>query len=338
MENSFGVLGRVDRIRPVGLYNTVNRTTWNTVREDRVTQRNLSLWVQNETRWTSWFRTVTGLRGEAYDFTVDADLPENSGKAGDQMLTPKFSMIFGPWRKSEFYLNYGQGFHSNDARGTTIRVDPADGVTLVDRVQPLVRTTGYEAGVRSEPISGWQTTLALWQLESASELLFVGDAGTTEASRPSRRYGVEWNNLYLPTDWLAIDADLAWSQAQFTDGDPVGKYIPGAVETTANVGITVDQLGPWFGALRWRYFGPRPLVEDNSVRSSSSSLTNLRVGYRLSPKTQISLDVFNLFDSDVNDIEYWYDSQLPNETAPVFDRHIHPAEPRTFRLTFAHRF
>ena len=203
---------------------------------------------------------------------------------------------------------------------------------------PLVRTTGYEAGVRSEPLAGWQTTLALWQLQSDSELLFVGDAGTTEASRPSRRYGVEWNNLYLPTSWLAFDADLAWSHAQFTDGDPVGKYIPGAVQTTANVGLTIDQLGPWFGALRWRYFGPRPLVEDNSVRSASSSLTNLRVGYRLSPKTQISLDVFNLFDNDVNDIEYWYDSQLPNETAPVFDRHIHPAEPRTLRLTFAHRF
>ncbi len=338
VENSFGILGRIDRIRPVGLYNTVNRIAWNTVREDRVTQRNLSLWAQNETRWSSWFRTVAGLRGEAYDFTVDANLPDNSGKVSDQMLTPKFSMIFGPWRKSEFYLNYGQGFHSNDARGTTIRVDPADGVTPVDRVQPLVRTTGYEAGVRSEPLAGWQTTLALWQLQSDSELLFVGDAGTTEASRPSRRYGVEWNNLYLPTSWLAFDADLAWSHAQFTDGDPVGKYIPGAVQTTANVGLTIDQLGPWFGALRWRYFGPRPLVEDNTVRSASSSLTNLRVGYRLSPRTQVSIDVFNLFDNDVNDIEYWYDSQLPNETAPVFDRHIHPAEPRTFRLTFAHRF
>ncbi len=338
VENSFGVLGRIDRIRPVGLYNTVSRNVWKTVREDRVTQRNLSLWAQNETRWTPWFRTVAGLRGEAYDFTVDGDIPQNSGKTGDQMLTPKLSMIFGPWRKSEFYLNYGQGFHSNDARGTTIRVDPADGVTRVDPVQPLVRTTGYEAGVRSEPLAGWQTTLALWQLQSDSELLFVGDAGTTEASRPSRRYGVEWSNLYLPASWLAFDADLAWSHAQFTDGDPVGKYIPGAIRTTANVGITIDQIGPWFGTLRWRYFGPRPLVEDNSVRSSSSSVTNLRVGYRLSPKTEISLDVFNLFDNEVNDIEYWYDSQLPNETAPVFDRHIHPAEPRTFRLTFAHRF
>ena len=338
VENSIGAQGRVDQIRPVGLYNTANRETWNTVREDNVTQRNLSLWAQNETRWLPWFRTVAGLRGDAYDFTVDANLNANSGKVSDQMVTPKLAIIFGPWRKSEFYLNYGQGFHSNDARGTTIRVDPADGVTPVDRVQPLVRTTGYEAGIRSEPISGWQTTLALWQLDSASELLFVGDAGTTEPSRPSHRYGVEWTNLYLATDWLAFDADLAWSHARFTSDDPAGDYIPGAVAATANLGITVDQAGPWFGALRYRYFGPRPLIEDNSVRSSSSGVTNLRVGYRFDKRSQLALEVFNLFDQQVNDIEYWYDSQLPNESAPVFDRHIHPAEPRTFRLTFSHRF
>jgi outer membrane receptor protein involved in Fe transport len=336
--NSFGLDGRADHINPVGLYNTQRRSTCNTVREDVVTQRSLSLWAQNETRWNEWFRSQVGVRGDAYDFTVDASLPVNSGKVSDQMVTPKLALIFGPWQRTEFYLNYGQGFHSNDARGTTIRVDPTDGTTPIDPVSPLVRTTGYEAGLRSEPLPGWQTTLSLWQLNMASELLFVGDAGTTEPSRPSRRYGVEWNNFYAANAWLAFDADFAWSHARFSESAPEGDYIPGAVVTTANVGITVDQLGHWFGALRWRYFGPRPLVEDNAVRSSSSSVTNLRVGYRLGPKTQLSLDVFNLFDKDVNDIEYWYDSQLPNETAPVFDRHIHPAEPRTFRLTFAHRF
>ncbi len=336
--NSFGVTGRIDHINPVGLYNTQRRVTWNTVREDVVTQRNLSLWAQNETRWNDWFRSQAGVRGDAYDFTVDTSLAANSGKASDQMVTPKLALIFGPWQRTEFYLNYGQGFHSNDARGTTIRVDPTDGTTPVAPVSPLVRTTGYEAGLRSEPLPGWQTTLALWQLNMDSELLFVGDAGTTEPSRPSRRYGVEWTNYYVANSWLAFDADLAWSHARFSESAPEGDYIPGAVVTTANVGVTVDSLGPWFGALRFRYFGPRPLVEDNSIRSQSSSLTNLRLGYRIDSRTQLALDVFNLFDRQVNDIEYWYDSQLRNEISPVFDRHIHPAEPRTVRLTFSHRF
>ena len=336
--NTFGLQGRVDRLDPVGLYASRQRNAVSTVREDRVTQRSLGLWLQNETRWASWFRSIQGLRGDAYDFTVDANLSANSGQASDQMLTPKLSLIFGPWQKTELYLNYGHGFHSNDARGATITLNPADGVTRVDKVKPLVRTKGSELGLRSEIVAGWQSTVALWQLDAASELLFVGDAGTTEASRPSRRYGVEWTNLYVPADWLAFDADLAWAHARFRDSDPAGSHIPGAVSATANLGITIDHLGPWFGALRLRYFGPRPLIEDNSVRASGSALTNLRLGYKFDRSTQLALDVYNLFDRQVNDIEYWYDSQLPGETAPVADRHLHPAEPRTLRVSLSHRF
>jgi outer membrane receptor protein involved in Fe transport len=339
VENSIGLQGRLDDLNPVGLYATSARQTIGTIREDKVTQRSLGLWAQNETRWTEWFRSVQGLRADTYDFTVDSNLSANSGRASDQMVTPKLSLIFGPWRKTELYLNYGHGFHSNDARGTTIRVDPADGVTPVQAVKPLVRTKGYEVGIRSEIITGWQSTLSLWQLDAASELLFVGDAGTTEPSRPSRRYGVEWSNLYVLSDWLALDADLAWSHARFRDHDAlVGDYIPGAVTTTANIGLTLDHLGPWFGALRLRYFGPRPLIEDNSVHSQSSALTNLRLGYRFSPQTQLALDVYNLFDRKANDIEYWYESRLAGESVPQFDRHIHPSEGRTLRLALSYRF
>lgn len=336
--NSFGLQSRIDKIHPVGLYNTVARSTYNTVREDNVTQRSIGFWAQNETRWVSWFRSVQGLRADAYDFTVDSNIAANSGKANDQMVTPKLSLIFGPWQKTELYLNYGHGFHSNDARGTTITVDPSNPGTSVDKVNPLVRTKGYEAGVRTELVPGWQSTVSLWQLDAASELLFVGDAGTTEPSRPSRRYGLEWTNFYTPTDWLAFDADLSWSHARFKDSAPEGDYIPGAVTTTANLGVTVDHVGPWFGAVRLRYFGPRPLLEDNSVKSQASTITNMRLGYRIDPRTNIALDVYNLFDRKLNDIEYWYDSQLANETSPVFDRHVHPTEPRTFRVTLSHRF
>ena len=337
VSNAFGVQGRIDRLRPVGLYNTSARNAWNTVREDNVTQRSLALWAQNEWRWNSWLRTIIGARGDTYDFTVDSNSSANSGKANDQMVTPKLALIFGPWQKTELYLNYGHGFHSNDARGTTITQEPGTG-NAVDKVKPLVRTKGYEIGLRSEIVPGWQATVALWQLDAASELLFVGDAGTTEASRPSRRYGLEWTNLYVATDWLAFDADLAWSRARFGDADPSGRFIPGAVTLAANLGITVDHIGPWYGALRFRYFGPRPLTEDESVRSAGSALTNMRVGYRLERRTQVAIDVYNLFDRQSNDIEYWYQSQLPGEVGALADRHLHPTEPRTFRLSISHQF
>ena len=336
--HTIGLQGRVDHLSPVGLYNSQNRVVWNTVREDRVRQNSLGLWGQTELRFTPWLRSVAGLRGDVYQFRVNSSLAQNSGRASDQMLSPKLALIFGPWARTEVYLNVGQGFHSNDARGTTITVDPASPSTPVQRVDPLVRTRGSEIGLRTQPRPGWQSTLALWQLRADSELLFVGDAGTTEASRPSRRHGLEWSNYWLLSRHWALDADLAWTQARFTDGGSDGPYIPGAAARTANLGLTLDALGPWFGALRLRYIGPRPLIEDGSVRSQTSQLLNLRLGRRLDARTRLTLDVYNLLDRRVNDIEYWYSSQLAGESAPVDDRHLHPAEPRTLRLTLTHRY
>jgi outer membrane receptor protein involved in Fe transport len=336
--HSLGLQGRFDRISPIGLYNSKDRTTVSTVREDQVSLDALALWAQTEVRWTPRLRSIAGLRGDVVGIRVDSSLGANSGTTDDQMLTPKLALIYAAAERTELYFNYGHGFHSNDARGATITVDPANPSTAAEKVRPLVRTRGTEVGLRTEPQPGWQTTLALWQLELDSELLFVGDAGTTEASRPSRRWGLEWSNRYLVKRWLALDADLAWSQARFTDVDSAGPYVPGAAGSTANLGVTVDALGPWSGALRLRYVGTRPLVEDNSVRSGDSVLLNLRVGYRLSARTRLTLDVFNLLDRRNSDIEYWYASQLAAEGASVDDRHLHPAEPRSLRLTLMHRF
>jgi hypothetical protein len=336
--HSWGVQGRADQLSPVALYNSRNRQIWNTVRADRVRQASLGLWAQSELRVTPWLRGIAGLRGDVYQFQVDASLPQNSGRAADQMLSPKLAFILGPWARTEFYFNVGQGFHSNDARGTTITVDPANPSTAVQRVDPLVRMRGSEVGLRTQPRPGWHSTVALWQLRADSELLFVGDAGTTEASRPARRHGLEWGNYWLLSRHWALDADLAWTRARFTDGGTDGPYIPGAAARTVNLGLTLDALGPWFGALRWRAIGPRPLIENGSVRSQASELLNLRVGRRLDTRTRLTFDIYNLLDRRVNDIEYWYSSQLSGEGAPVDDRHLHPAEPRTLRVTLTHRY
>ncbi|PKO83574.1 MAG: TonB-dependent receptor [Betaproteobacteria bacterium HGW-Betaproteobacteria-11] len=340
VENTIGIEGRIDRIRPVGLYATSRRITQSTIREDNVNQRSLALYVQNHTHWLPWLRTLAGVRADFYRFKVNSSNLANSGEVGDRMVNPKLTAIFGPWRTTEFFINFGRGFHSNDGRGTTLTVNPSTGLPA-EPVTPLVRSKGYEFGLRNEPISGWQTTLALWRLDIASELLFVGDAGVTEPSRPSRRHGLEWTNLYVANHQLAFDADLAASQARFRGNDPdgtPGNHIPGAVAFTANLGVMVDHLGPWFGAFRIRHFGPRPLIEDNSVRSVSTTLANLRLGYKFDGRTRLILDVFNLFDRKVSDIDYWYESQLRGETAPVADIHTHPAEPRTARITLAYNF
>ena len=67
-------------------------------------------------------------------------------------------------------------------------------------------------------------------------------------------------------------------------------------------------------------------------------MTNLRLGYKVNDSLQFSLDALNLFDSDDHDVEYFYESQLPGETAPVEDNHYHVFEPRSIRFYAQYNF
>ena len=227
-ETRIGVQGRYDDIA-VGLHNTVQRQLLSTVRADDVKEGSIALYAQNTTHWTDWMRTVAGGRGDWYRAKVVSDNPLNSGNASDFIASPKFSLIFGPFQRTEFFVNAGYGFHSNDVRGVTITVDPATGLPA-DKVPLLVRSKGAEVGVTTKVIPGLESSLALFVLDYASELLFVGDAGTTEASRPSRRVGVEWTNHYKPLPWLGFDLDVADDARPLHRFRSGGRLHPGLAE------------------------------------------------------------------------------------------------------------
>jgi outer membrane receptor protein involved in Fe transport len=273
---------------------------------------------------------------------VASTLAANSGRRAAWLASPKLSLVFGPWARSEFFFNTGLGFHSNDARGITATVAARSGAPVGAAV-PLVRTRGHELGLRGEWLPGLQSSVVLWQLDLASELVFLGDAGETAASGASRRRGVEFNHHYVANRWLALDADIAFSRARFRqaqgEAPNEGRHVPGAVQTVVSLGATVSSHGPWSGQLQLRHFGPRPLVEDNSVRSQGSTLANLRVGYRVDRDTRLALDIFNLFDRRASDIDYFYTSRLPGEPAQgVAGLHSHPAQPRTVRVGITRNF
>ena len=220
----------------------------------------------------------------------------------------------------------------------TIKVDPVTG-DAVDPATPLVRSKGAELGARSEAIPNVQSSVALWYLTIASELAFVGDAGTTEAGRPSRRYGVEWNTRWRPWPWMFVDLDVAWNHARFSESAPEGDYIPGAPEAVVSAGIAVRQYGPWSGALFLRYIGAYPLNESNSVRAAASTVVDGQTGYAFTPRLQLRLDIFNIFNAQTNDITHFYTSRLPGEPPEGRDDvHLHPGEPRSFRVTLSYRF
>ncbi|MGI4720747.1 MAG: TonB-dependent receptor [Janthinobacterium lividum] len=316
-----------------GLYDTRARRRIATTREDHIVETSGALYLENATKWSEALRTVIGVRANRYRFDVDGDRPENAGRAHDSLVTPTLSVAYGPWQHTELYLNYGHGFHSNDARGTVASVDPKT-LDPVDRTPGLVRSRGMELGLRTVAIPKMETTVSLYRLDFDSELTYIGDAGNTEAGDPSRRYGVELSNIYRVNKWVSLNVDAAYARARSRGGNPDGDRIPGAVEGVAQLGLTVDRVGPWSGALRLRYFGPRPLIEDDSVRSHASTTLNGRIAYRLGKDMRLELEGFNLANRRDSAIDYYYESRLANETEAVADIHFHPIEPRTFRLTF----
>jgi hypothetical protein len=331
VENSYGTDVRHDAIGAVGLYRTEARRRRATVREDSVDQTSVGVFVQNETAWMPRLRTLLGLRADLFRFRVASDIAANSGGRHAGSVSPKASLVAGPWAATELYVNAGRGFHSNDARGTTIRIDPVTRAP-VQAVTPLAAVTGAEIGVRTVAIPRAQLTAALWTLRLDSELLFVGDAGTTEAGGPSRRTGLELSAYAALASKLHVDADVALSHARFTDNGPAGPYVPGAARIVASAGMSVEDWGRVSAGVRWRYLGGRPLAEDGRIRSQPTSTVNAQLSYAIAPRLRLHVEVFNLLSAEVSDIDYSYVSRLPGEPFDgVADRHLHPMPPRAVR-------
>lgn len=331
-----GAQARHDQIH-VSLYDSEARTPFATVSNNLVGETEAALYVENTTTWSPWFRSLVGLRGDAIQLDLHSNTyAANSGSVSDNRVSPKMALIFGPWAKTEFFLNAGNGFHSNDARGAVNRYDASTG-DPVTRAPALVGSFGKEIGVRTEIIPGLQSSLALWSLNSASELLYAADSGGTEINGASRRHGVEWNNHMVINPWLLFDADLAWTHARYAhqnENDDVGDRIPNAVSKVGSIGLSAHHLGAWSGDIKLLYIGGYPLSQDGSLHAPSSTVTNLRVQRELSPHVALSLDVLNLFDRRYYDIAYDQDYQVSPTSPLVADGiTVHPGEPREFRLT-----
>jgi len=329
-----------------------------TVRDDHVIEASGGVFIKNQVQWLDKFRTVTGAREDLYYGSGTSTLPANSGTVVQAITSPKGNLIFGPWQNTEYYLSVGQGFHSNDLRGALTTVDALateinlqqgnPTIVTLAKTQLLTKATGYELGVRSEPFSNLKFEAALFVLNLDSEATFSGDEAVTTPGRPSHRKGIELSASYKPFPWLRLDGDFAASRARFADVDPgtndtqpghPGNYIPNAPNVIATANATIEDLGPWFGALRFRYFGRRPLIEDGSVTSRPTTLADLRIGYKINEKARVWLDILNLFNNkSAHQIDYFYPSQLANETAPVYDIHFKPVEPLSARLTLSLTF
>ena len=331
-ETTFGLQLRNDWVDN-GLYNTTARARTATTVQDSFSVGVAGLFAEYRLQWSPTFRTVVGGRVDIQHTDVRALSLANSGQANSSAFSPKLSLIWGPYAKTEYFLQAGYGFHSNDARGTTLT---AGGATPLRGLEPA---RGAEFGIRTLAIKDLQSTLSLWYLHNGSELMLAGDTGQLEPSGASKRYGVEWANYYKPNQWLSFDLDLSASQALYAEADgDGGRAVPESINTVVSAGVTVKDGTGWSGSLRLRYFGPRDLISTGAVRSGSTAIMNAAVGYQFNPRWQATIEILNLLNSNDQDIAYYYESKVSPTAAVSTQVHFHPVEPRQFRLSVTGRF
>jgi outer membrane cobalamin receptor len=327
-EGRIGADTHFDWLDETGLYRTTARVRTSAIASDKVDVMSAGVWSDVTLHWTDRFRTTIGLRADYLDGDVEGLVPANAGSENGIQWSPKFNAAYTLTDALEVYAGYGVGFHSNNIVGVVQTQDPVTG----DPVEPatlFAESRGGEVGLRWEPDSTFNLSAAVFTLDFDSELIYVGDAGVSEPSDPTRRHGMEVAAFWNPYEWLAFDASYAYSHSRFKDAPSGLDRIPNTVEGVAAAGVTWLPGDGWEGSVRVRYLGPGPLIEDNSVRAPSTTLVNAGISKDLG-QFEVGLDILNLLDAKDDDMVYFYESQLAGEAAPVEDIHFHPVHPQTF--------
>ena len=333
----WGIQGRFDRNIETALIGIEQGGQQNDRARHLADISSVGLYQQVEQKWSQSWRSNFSYRLDYLAFEVENQL--NGKKARDSLsfgsMQGGAAYLFNPqW---ETFFSVGQGFHSNDVKGVLASQLENDSESQ-GNASAIARTLGTEWGILYKFQESFNGSLSLWNLDTDSELVFVGDAGTTEPNRSSRRQGVELAAYWRPSTVLGLDAELSWSKARYReDDDGEGKTVEGYVPLVLSSGVVAHINSHLLLSLRYRHFSQRPLTPDGSVESDSANLVNSSI--QLTWQAMVmSLDVYNLLNAKDNDIEYYYASRLTGETTAVDDIHFHPVEPRSFRASLAYRF
>jgi outer membrane receptor protein involved in Fe transport len=269
-----------------------------------------------------WLRFIGGGRLDVFHYDVNDRLGAAlDGSETDWIPSIKGNLVVGPWRGTQLFLNAATGFHSNDARDAIANPD----------AETLPQASGYEAGMRAAPLPGMELSASLWLLNLESELVFVGDAGETEARGRTRRYGTELGARYFLTDWLSVAGDVTVSKAYFT---ATGEAVPRAPKFTARAEASVRLPQGVESTLELRHLGTRWLTENRSWEAQGFTLCDWTTRYRMRrsrfDRVELFLSVENLLDADYREAQFLTETQLAGEAGPVEDLHFAAGNPRTF--------
>lgn len=318
---TIGADGQTDRIDGLGLYHMQFGQRIGTTSLVDATETSLSGYAEASWKPVERISLLAGARIDHFRFRTTARAGAGfTGAVNDTIATPKAGANVQVARGLAIYANYGQGFHSNAIRGV---------IAPTDATPALARATGYEIGTRFErgPLI---LSVDHWWSRASSELVYSGDDGTVSPTGPSRRRGYEITAYLKPVRWLAIDAVYATNHARFVDA-PGGDRIPNALEGAGEFGLATI-LGRFNAAVRVRYLGQHPLIEDNSVRSPATTVVNLRAARRFGP-VEVTAEILNIFGTARADADYYYASRLPGEPIDGIEGvHSRTVEPRMLRI------
>ncbi len=304
-------------------------------------------YIENTTHWTSWLRSIVGLREEYYGASDHSDVNGFSGAAHQFLFQPKGSVVLGPFYKTELYLSAGRGFHSDDIRGVLGTV-PTQGIPGLAGGTPLLASaTGEEIGLRTNIVPRLNVEASVFREDFRSEQRYNADIGQDSAFAPSRREGVEISAQYRPFPFIEFNTDLTFSRARYQGSAAEfaafgldGPWIANAPSFIGSFGVLLDGLGPWYGGLQWRRLGSYPLSDgDQFPQDKGYSEFNLDVGYKINDGLKLQVGIYNLLNEKAYASAYYYTARLPGEPLDgIADYQVHPIEPISARFTVTKSF
>jgi len=334
---TYGPLRLMTTVGLQSRFESIENSLWHVAARERldsrvdagITETALGLFGEVDARLTPAIRFIAGLRGDRVDVEVqdrgedlDTQGSRTSGVAGAELLSPKLIAVVSPLDVLELFAAYGRGFHSNDARGVVLDQNAA---TL------MTPALGYEVGARFSPLDELTIQSSAFLLDLDSELVWSGDAGGTEPSGRTRRYGVELGAQYRLGNWLFADADLSLVHPRFRENAGNGNAVALAPTRTLTAGFGVrpsfGKLTP-FGALRVKSIADRPAVEDGSLTAEGFTTLDANVGARWR-NVEAGVDVQNVLDVSYREVNFANESRLTYESGPVKGIHYSPGWPRT---------
>ncbi|WP_420573675.1 TonB-dependent receptor [Kordia sp.] len=324
-----GISLRKDQSDNNELSRTLNRReTLEKIQFGDIDETNLGAFINAEFNFGKWI-VNPALRVDYFDFQYNDFLQTNyqSQSETKAIVSPKLNFLYNYSDTFQAYLKTGKGFHSNDTRV----------VIAQNRNEILPSAYGFDIGFIWKPIPELILNTAYWQLHSAQEFVYVGDAGIVEPSGKSRRQGIDLSMQYQPLNWLFWNIDTNYTHARSTESPKGEDFIPLAPDFTLSSSLNVQFENGFLGGIKLRHIKDRPANEDNSIIAEGYAIVDLNLGYNWK-NLGFGLQIQNLFDTEWNETQFATESRLQGESQSTEEIHFTPGVPFFAKASISYRF